>query len=123
MSGLPQATVLIGANGSGKSNFMRFFEMLSWMLKSRRLQEYVQRQGGADDQLFGGSATTPFMEAEIRMRMEVDQEVYWRDYGFTLAHAHPDRLLFTNERFRVSTIVSEPARVGMIYATDTLKQK
>ena len=104
MSGLPQATVLIGANGSGKSNFMRFFEMLSWMLTSRRLQEYVQRQGGADDQLFGGSATTPFMEAEIRMRMEVDQEVYRRDYGFTLAHAHPDRLLFTNERFRVSTI-------------------
>ena len=29
-----QATVLIGANGSGKSNFMRFFEMLSWMLKT-----------------------------------------------------------------------------------------
>ena len=102
MSGLPQATVLIGANGSGKSNFMRFFEMLSWMLKSRRLQEYVQRQGGADDQLFGGSATTPFMEAEVRLRTELDR----RDYGFTLAHAHPDRLLFAGERFRFSMIGS-----------------
>ena len=98
MSGMPQAAVLIGANGSGKSNFMRFFEMLSWMLRSRRLQEYVQRQGGADDQLFGGGVTTPFIEAEVRMRTPVDL----RDYGFTLAHAHPDRFLFTNERFRVS---------------------
>ncbi len=42
---LPQATVLIGANGSGKSNFIRFFEMLSWMLGKRRLGEFVERQG------------------------------------------------------------------------------
>ena len=99
MSGLPQATVLIGANGSGKSNFMRFFEMLSWMLRSRQLQEYVQRQGGADDQFFGGAARTPRIEAEIRMRTSQD----WIEYRFALAHAHPDRLLFTDERFRYST--------------------
>ena len=102
MSAMPQAAVLIGANGSGKSNFIRFFEMLWWMLKWRRLQEYVQRQGGADDQLFGGSAKTPQMEAEVRICTELDR----RDYGFTLAHAHPDRLLFTGERFRVSIIGS-----------------
>ena len=29
LSGLGGATVMIGANGSGKSNFMRFFEMTS----------------------------------------------------------------------------------------------
>ena len=103
LSGMPQATVLIGANGSGKSNFMRFLDMLSWMLsRPRRLQEYVQRQGGADDQLFGGSATTPSMEAEIRMRAEED----WREYGFALAYSHPDRFTFTDERFRVSKVGS-----------------
>ncbi len=101
---MPQATVLIGANGSGKSNFMRFFEMLSWMLGPRRLQQYIGQQGGADDQLFGGSSTTPRIQAEIRMRAEWD----WGDYGFTLAYAHPDRLLFANERFRVSEIGSGP---------------
>ena len=37
---LPQVAVLIGANGSGKSNLMRFFEMTSWMLWSGRLAEY-----------------------------------------------------------------------------------
>ena len=65
ISGLPAATVLIGANGSGKSNIMRFFEMLSWMLRSRQLGEFIARQGGADDQLFGGNRVTPRMEAEI----------------------------------------------------------
>ena len=96
--GMPQATVLIGPNGSGKSNFIRFFEMLSWMLKSRRLQEYVQRHGGADDQLFGGAATTPQMEAEIR----ISTEKGLNDYRFALAYAHPDRFFFTEESLRYS---------------------
>lgn len=34
---LTNLTVMIGANGSGKSNFIRFFEMISWMLVSRNL--------------------------------------------------------------------------------------
>ena len=59
LSEIPKAVVLIGANGSGKSNFFRFFEMLNWMLPSRRLAEFVERQGGADDQLFGGSERCP----------------------------------------------------------------
>ena len=59
LSDLPGATVLIGPNGSGKSNFIHFFEMLSWMLRSRRLAEFIARQGGADDQLFGGKPLDP----------------------------------------------------------------
>ena len=96
LSNLPQAAVLIGANGSGKSNFVRFFEMLSWMLRSRQLGEFVTRHGGADDQLFGGNVRTPRMEAEIRMRTERGQN----DYRFALSYAHPDRFFFTEEAFR-----------------------
>lgn len=96
--GLPQAAVLIGANGSGKSNFIRFFEMLSWMLRSRHLGKFVERQGGADDQLFGGRKVSPLMDATVTMRTEVGRN----DYRFTFAHAHPDRFLFTDEAFRFS---------------------
>ena len=96
ITGLPQAAVLIGANGSGKSNFIRFFEMLSWMLRSRHLGEFIERQGGADDQLFGGRKVRASIDAEVTVRAEASQY----DYQFTLTHAHPDRFLFTKERWR-----------------------
>ena len=105
ISGLPQAAVFIGANGSGKSNFMRFFEMLSWMLRSRQLGEFVSRHGGADDQLFGGNATTPRMNGEITMRTSSGRN----DYRFALSYAHPDRFIFTEEDIRFS---------GLGYATE-----
>ena len=93
---IPNAAVFIGANGSGKSNFIRFFEMMSWMLRSRRLAEFVEKQGGADDQLFGGNRVTPRIEAEIRMRTDAGRN----DYKFSLSHAHPDRFFFSEECFR-----------------------
>ncbi|MXX74116.1 MAG: AAA family ATPase [Holophagales bacterium] len=96
LTDLPGAAVLIGANGAGKSNFIRFFEMLSWMLKARRLDEFVQKHGGADDQLYGGNRTTPRMEAELSLRTGAGRN----DYRFALSYAHPDRLFFTEERFR-----------------------
>ena len=96
ISKLPAVTVMIGANGSGKSNLIRFFEMLSWMLKSGQLGEFVARQGGADDQLFGGSKQTPRLEASVR----ISTVSGLNDYKFDLSHAHPDRLIFTDEAFR-----------------------
>ena len=94
----PGATVLIGANGSGKSNVIHFFNMMSWMIGSHRLEDFVQRQGGADDQLFGGSRISPRMEAKLIMRTEEGQN----DYRFALAYAHPDRFIFTEEAIRFS---------------------
>ena len=56
---LPDLAVLIGANGAGKSTLIRFFEMLSWMFKSKSLQEFVLRHGGGDDQFVMGARKTP----------------------------------------------------------------
>ena len=96
--GIPKAAVLIGANGSGKSNFIRFFEMLNWMIGSGRLAEFVEMQGGADDQLHGGNRRTSRIEAEVRLRIGAGRNSY--DYGFILSHAHPDRFFFSEESFR-----------------------
>ena len=98
ISAMPRAAVLIGANGSGKSNFVRFFEMLNWMLRSRQLAEFVEMHGGADDQLFGGNSVTPRLTAKIGMRTNVGLN----EYRFALSYAHPDRFLFTEEELRFS---------------------
>jgi predicted ATPase len=52
--------VLIGANGSGKSNFVSVFSMLNNMVEGR-LQAFVARSGGADTLLHFGQKRTPEM--------------------------------------------------------------
>ena len=103
IDGLPQVSVLIGANGSGKSNLIRFFELLTWMLKSRRLAEFVARQGGADDQLFRGRRVTPLIEATVSIRTPQGRN----DYQFALAWSQGDRFIFTEEALRFSGIGHE----------------
>ena len=111
LTDIPQVAVMIGANGSGKSNVIRFFDMLSWMLRSSRLQDFVQMQGGADDQLFSGRKRTGLLEAELCLTTELGRN----DYRFILAPAHPDRLLFTEEAFRFSA-ASFPSEANWHYA-------
>lgn len=98
----PDLAVIIGSNGAGKSNCIKFFEMLSFMLRSQNLSEFVARNGGADDQLFMGARGTPKLEAEIR----IETERGFNDYKFALTHAASStggRLMFVDEAFRYSS--------------------
>ena len=58
--------VLIGANGSGKSNFLGVFGLLDAVLENR-VEEYVLRSGGANKLLHFGSKQTPVMSVEISL--------------------------------------------------------
>lgn len=42
--------------------------MMSWILKARRLEEFITLQGGADDQLFRGDNVSRRMDATVTIR-------------------------------------------------------
>lgn len=56
--------LLIGANGSGKSNFIEVFAFLR-MIRDGRLQEAVVRAGGANRVLHYGAKATPQISIEV----------------------------------------------------------
>jgi predicted ATPase len=96
---LPPLAVLLGANGAGKSTFIRFFEMLSWMHRSHNLQEFVLRQGGGDDQFFMGSRRTPRIHAQIT----IETMYGLSDYRFDLLHVSAgDAVMVMNEAYRTA---------------------
>jgi predicted ATPase len=86
-------TVLLGANGSGKSNLVSFFRMLNF-LSTGALQDYIGRSGGSDSLLRYGRRTTPQMQAEV----EFEGDASSTRYIIRLADAAPDTLIFTDER-------------------------
>ncbi|STY28477.1 cobalt transporter ATP-binding subunit [Legionella wadsworthii] len=62
---LNDLNVLIGANGSGKSNFVSFLLMLREIVE-KRLQTWTKKQGGADRLLSFGIKETSALSASIR---------------------------------------------------------
>lgn len=115
---LPPLTVLIGANGVGKSSFIRFFEMLGWMLRAGKLQEFVLRKGGGDDQFFMGSRITPEIKAELR----ISTDKGFNDYRFEMAHLSAgDTLMLTHEAYRYSD-ASKAGQAGWSYLAGVSKE-
>lgn len=97
---LSNLSVLIGGNGVGKSSFIRFFEMLSWMLRSQNLSEFVVRQGGGDDQFFMGARCTPRIHAHLKLTTSAGIN----EYRFDLVHISAgDKLMVMNEAYRYSS--------------------
>lgn len=85
---LGKLNVLIGANGSGKSNFVDFFRMLR-AFADKSLQEFVNEQGGGDGFFFQGPKKTP----EIKARLDFQSN--W--YEFTLKPTADGSLQITSE--------------------------
>lgn len=85
-------TILIGANGVGKSNLVSFFKMLSSMTAGA-LQSHIASEGFADTFLYYGSKQTNRIKASINFLDDNSSDAY----HFTLSNAAGDILIFTEE--------------------------
>ena len=86
-------SVLLGANGAGKSNLVSFIRMPNF-LSTGALQTYVGENGGSDSLLYYGRKETPQLEADV----EFAGQNSTTHYRIRLADAAPDTLIFTEER-------------------------
>src|SRR5258708_7424621 len=64
--------IVIGANGSGKSNFLGVFSFLH-AIREGRLENYVTEAGGAEKILHFGSKTTSEIEVVLSFRDESER--------------------------------------------------
>lgn len=85
--------VLIGLNGSGKSNLLSFFSMLGHV-RTGNLQGFVQsRSGGASSLLHRG----PDISQAMSWRLEFDRTPWRNVYAATLEYSADDSLIFKSE--------------------------
>jgi predicted ATPase len=87
---LSRVNLIIGANGSGKSNFISAFSFLN-TIRDGNLQSFVKRAGGANRLLHFGSKTTPLMRFHISFDGEVNQ------YRIDLVPTDDDSLVPSDE--------------------------
>ena len=85
-------TLLIGANGAGKSNLLSFFRMLAFMMTGS-LQHFVGRYG-ARQLLFYGPKVTESISFKVVLRDEKAQDTY----DVKLSHGLPERLFVSGEQ-------------------------
>lgn len=84
--------LLIGANGSGKSNLISLFEMISYIMTDS-LQQYIADNGFANTLLYFGSKITSQIETKIKLTSETTES----QYSFTLSHIAGDSFVFAEE--------------------------
>lgn len=92
---LKPLNVIIGANGSGKSNLISVFEMLNAMFAHEPgFRNYVGQSGGADSILHFGKKKSPAAEMELTFDTDTGETKYLANW----AAAAQDSLIFTDER-------------------------
>jgi predicted ATPase len=92
---LPPLTVVIGANGAGKSNLLSLFKLLDAMFAIKPgFRNYVGQNGSSDSLLHYGTKQTPVAEMELTFSAESGETTYFARW----AAAARGTLIFTEER-------------------------
>jgi len=87
-------TVLVGANGAGKSNVISFFRLLNDMFaKKPSFSAYIGTHGKASGFLHFGTKKTPVMECELKFHAANGEIGYSARWGY----AAGDQLVFLEE--------------------------
>ena len=99
---LSPLNILIGANGTGKSNFIAYFRMLTEMMEGR-LQIWTSKQGSADRILSFGSKETTKLESLIEFGLNKYEFILEPtvDGGFTFID---EKLFFNGPYYGPATI-------------------
>ncbi len=92
-------TVLIGPNGSGKTNFLGVFSFLN-AIRDGRLRTYVAKAGGADKVLHFGSRVTEALHIHISFTNEAPYQHEKNEYEITLEPGAADKLVPVSEFVR-----------------------
>jgi predicted ATPase len=100
--------LLIGANGSGKSNLVSFFKLLS-ELEGERLQTYIGQSGGGDSLLYLGSKVTPRITTDLQFETDVGRI----QYVLGLIHAAPEALLIEGEQLVPQSTAPREITIGV----------
>lgn len=85
-------TILLGSNGSGKSNIIGFFRMLNYMMTGA-LQLFVAQSGTNQTFLHYGSKVTPSLTGKIKFK----RGNAFEEYSFELTQAAGQKLIITSE--------------------------
>ena len=82
---LTSLNILIGANGSGKTNFISAFKLINQIVEEN-LQLFIGQQGGANSLLYFGQKTSEFLRIDLKFGSN--------GYDINLLPAAGDTLVF-----------------------------
>ena len=94
--------ICVGANGSGKSNFVQVFKMLMEMPR-KNLQKFVMENGGADNFLYNGLKNTPSIKIEFEFESQSFHAKGTNLYRFELTPTVNETFIVNEERKYVTT--------------------
>lgn len=100
-------TVLLGANGAGKSNLISFFKMLN-LMTTESLQRFIGEQGYADSILHFGLKNTKCLSANLVFSDGNNVRDY---YSFVLSPGSGSDLIFDNESVSWENTVEDKSGV------------